>query len=226
MGRATPTESRHFNHVTRLAELVAETADETKVIDMILEIASPNRNRTGLAAALISRFGNYPRVIAASVDELIEIDGVVHSDAFFLKLIQHTAQRALRPEQNVPLKLGHISDIMAYLQSVMRYEPVETFRIIFLNTKNYIIGNDVISEGTIDFVPIFRREIVRQALARGAAGLILVHNHPSGDPTPSEFDVRETQLLRQACDLFHIKIHDHLIVGNGSWSSLRALGFL
>jgi DNA repair protein RadC len=226
MGRAGQSISEHFNHATKLAELVTESADEINLINMILTVASPNRNRPGVAAALISRFGNYSRVLAAPIDELIEIDGVSRSDAFFLKLIQHTAQRALKPDLNVPVKIGELSHIMAYLQSLMRYEKIETFRIIFLNTKNHIIGNEILSKGTIDFVPIFRREIVRRALARSAAALILVHNHPSGDPTPSDFDISETHLLRDACDLFHIKIHDHVVVGNGSWSSLRALGYL
>jgi DNA repair protein RadC len=215
-----------FHDAVRFAELIADAADETKIIDLILSVATSDQYPKGLADRLIEKFGSYPGVIAAPIEELVELEGVGESGVFLFKLIKAAAQRAVKPDFKKAIKLGEISDVLAYLQSLMRYETREKVRVIFLNTKNQVIDQRVMFEGTLSHVPIFIRDIVRLALALNAAGLILVHNHTSGDPTPSEVDLSETLRLREACDLFDIQIHDHLIIGNGSWSSLKTLGYL
>jgi DNA repair protein RadC len=218
--------NEEFHDAVRFAELIADAANETKIIDLILSVATSDQYPKGLADRLIKKFGSYPGVIAAPIEELMEMEGVGESGAFLFKLIQAAAQRAVKPDFNKSIKLSEVSDVMAYLQSLMRYETRENVRVIFLNAKNQVIDQRVMFEGTLGHVPIFFRDIVRLALALNAAGLILVHNHTSGDPTPSDLDLSETLKLRDACNLFDIQIHDHLIIGSGSWSSLKTLGYL
>jgi DNA repair protein RadC len=143
-----------------------------------------------------------------------------------LKIIQVSSQRLLKPDYQEPIILRDFVALIPYLQALLRFEKIENFRVIYLNKKNYVIEHELISQGEIGFVQLFARKIVKKALDVHASSLILVHNHPSGDCTPSRQDISQTKILQEALEIFEITVHDHLVIGNGNWSSLKNLGLI
>jgi DNA repair protein RadC len=179
-----------------------------------------------LAARMVARFGSYARVLAATPQELMAVNGLNEHGAAAIKLIQDAALRLLRDAALQAPVLDEWESVLAYLRAVVGWERVEQFRILFLDKRGMLLADETQSRGTVNHTPVYPREVGKRALELGASGLILVHNHPSGDPTPSAPDIDMTEQIRAAVELFDVRVLDHVIIGNGRWTSFRAAGLI
>ncbi len=203
-----------------------DTMADYELLEMMLFIALPRIDTKTLSKTLIARFGSYAAVIAAPREELLAVKGVGESAVATLKVVHLAAQRLARAEvQDRPL-LGNWDRLMEYLHTVLARERIEQFRVLFLDTRNRLLADEAQARGTVNHTPVYPREVVRRALELKATAVILVHNHPSGDPTPSRDDIEMTQEVRRAAAALSIVLHDHVIVGNGKWLSFRREGLL
>jgi DNA repair protein RadC len=203
-----------------------ETMADYELLEMVLFIALPRVDTKALAKTLIARFGSYSAVIAAPPEELVQVKGIGESAVATLKVVQLAAQRLARAEVVERPVLGNWDRLMDYLHAVLARERVEQFRVLFLDTRNRLLADEAQARGTVNHTPVYPREVVKRALELKATALILVHNHPSGDPTPSRDDLEMTQEVKRAASALSIVLHDHVIVGNGTWLSLRREGLL
>ncbi|MBL4619049.1 MAG: DNA repair protein RadC, partial [Marinicaulis sp.] len=188
--------------------------------------AIPRRDVKPLAKDLIAKFGGFAEVLAAPIERLVEVKGVSESVAQELKIVQAAA---IKLTQERILKRPVISswnDLLSYCRASMADEKIELFRIMFLDKKNILIADEVQQRGTIDHTPVYPREVVKRALELGASAIILVHNHPSGDPTPSTADVEMTKQIINAAKVLNIRVHDHLVIGHKHHASFKSLGLL
>jgi DNA repair protein RadC len=176
------------------------------------------------ARALLQTFGSVPEVVGAAAADLARVAGG-HA-AVRLKLAQDLAGRMLARPLKVRAVIGSSSSLQAYLRTVMTGAPREQFRVLFLDRKNRLIADEVMGQGTVDHAPVYPREVVRRALEWHASAVVLAHNHPSGDPTPSPADVEMTREVIAAGRVLRLAVHDHVIVGGQSCASLRGLGLL
>jgi DNA repair protein RadC len=197
-----------------------------ELLEMVLFIALPRIDTKTLAKTLIARFGSYAAVIAAPREELLTVKGVGESAVATLKVVQLAAQRLARAEVVDRPVLGNWDRLMDYLHAVLARERIEQFRVLFLDTRNRLLADEAQAKGTVNHTPVYPREVVKRALELKATALILVHNHPSGDPTPSRDDIEMTQEVKRAASALSIVLHDHVIVGNGKWLSFRREGLL
>ena len=197
-----------------------------EVLEMLLFLVQPKGDTKPLAKRLINHFGSFGRTVSAPQDSLLAVIGVGRHTVAALKLVHDAAIRLAREElQDQPL-LGSWDQLMAYLNAVMAREKVEQFRILFLDTKNRLIADELQGRGTINHTPVYVREVAKRALELHAAAIILTHNHPSGDPTPSVADLDMTREIHRVLKSLTVTLHDHVIIGNGKWISLRKEGFL
>lgn len=203
-----------------------ETMADYELLEMMLFIALPRVDTKALAKTLIARFGSYSAVIAAPREELLAVKGIGESAVATLKVVQLAAQRLARAEVLDRPVLGNWDRLMDYLQAVLARERVEQFRVLFLDTRNRLLADEAQAKGTVNHTPVYPREVVKRALEVKATAIILVHNHPSGDPTPSRDDLEMTQEVKRAGQALGIVLHDHVIVGNGRWLSFRREGLL
>jgi DNA repair protein RadC len=210
----------------RLLERGADGLADYELIEMLLFFAQPKGDTKPVAKRLINRFGSYSGVLCAPVLDLEEVRGVGRHSIAAIKLVHAGAVRLARAEVMNRLVLGNWDQLMNYLQAAMARERVEQFRVLFLDTKNQLIADEVQGRGTINHTPVYPREVTRRALELHAAALILVHNHPSGDPTPSMADIEMTTQMQRVLQSLGISLHDHIIVGNGRWTSLKKEGFI
>jgi DNA repair protein RadC len=165
-------------------------------------------------------------VLAAPPSAQQRVIGNERSVLAWLATLRSAMLHALRREALQGPVLGDSSAVMDYLFAAMAHEPVEQLRVLYLNTRNRLLFDETVSEGSVNIAPIYPREIVRRSLEVGATALILAHNHPSGDPKPSDEDIRVTRLVDAAAGAFDIRLHDHVIVARSGWISLRAAGYL
>jgi DNA repair protein RadC len=217
-------------HRSRLREkLLARGADalaDYELMEMLLFFAQPKGDTKPLAKAVINQFGSFAGVLAAPQRELFETRGLgVHSIAA-IKLVQAAAIRLARAEAVEHTVLNNWDRLMDYLHAVMAREKVEQFRVLFLDMKNRLLGDEAQGRGTVNHTPVYPREVVKRALELHATALILVHNHPSGDPRPSPEDIEMTAEVKEAAGVFGIVLHDHVIVGKGRWLSFKREGLL
>ena len=211
------------------ARLLAAGPDalaDHEVLEMMLFLAVPRRDTKPIARALLAAFGSFAGAVAAPLAELRRIDGLGDAGAAALKTIQAAALRLARAEVTARPVLNNWDRLMDYLHAVLARERVEQVRVLFLDTRNRLLADEVQGRGTVNHTPVYPREVVRRALELQAAGIILVHNHPSGDPTASPEDVAMTAEVKAAARALDLKLHDHVIVGNGRWTSLRREGLL
>ncbi len=194
---------------------------EHELIEMILFTALPRRDTKTIAKALLTRFGSFAKVITAPVNELLGIDGLGEAGAASLKTVQAAATRLLQADLHDTPVLASWDALIAYLTGALARERTEQLRVLFLDSKNRLLADKVLGQGTINHTPTYPREIVKEALALHATSLILVHNHPSGDPTPSAADIQTTRDIQRACTPLDILLHDHIIMGNGAWTSMK-----
>jgi len=216
-------------HRARLRERLLTAGPEALADHEMLEIvlfALPRRDTKPLARALLSRFGSFARVIAAPVQDLLATEGLGEAGVAALKSVQAAALRLLRAEVMDQPVLSSWDRLMAYLGAELSRERVEQFRVLFLDNRNKLLADEAQQRGTVNHTPVYPREVAKRALELHAAALILVHNHPSGDPTPSRDDIVMTQQIKAAAASLSIVLHDHVVVGNGSCLSFRSEGLL
>ena len=224
-------EKPHFyGHRDRLRERFladfGETLPDYELLELLLFQLIPRRDVKPLAKDLIARFGSFAEVIAAPVEQLQEFNGMGEISAVALKTYYAAAKRLARQQVlNKPI-LGSREAVLDYCRIAMAYESKEQFRILFLNNKNILIGDEVQQIGTVNHTPVYPREVMKRALALSATALILVHNHPSGDPSPSKDDIEMTKRLRDAGKPVGIAIHDHFIIGKNGVTSFHEEGLL
>jgi DNA repair protein RadC len=227
---ASPALAGTDGHRARMrARLLAagpEALADHEMLEMALFLALPRRDTKPLARMLLTRFGSFAGTIAAPVTELSTIDGLGEAGVAALKLVQAAALRLLRSEViNRPV-LANWDRLMAYLTASLARERVEQFRVLFLDTRNRLLADEAQGRGTVNHTPVYPREVVKRALELHSTALILVHNHPSGDPTPSAGDIDMTREIRTAAEALSIVLHDHVIIGNDRWLSFRREGLL
>ena len=220
----------YVGHRERLRERFftagAEALPDYELLELTLFAAVPRRDVKPLAKALIARFGSFAEVIAAPRERLLEEDGITAAAATQLKIVEAAARRLAKTRILGRPALASWSALIDYCAAAMARSPKEEFRILFLDRKNVLIADEVQSTGTVDHTPVYPREIVKRALEHAASALILVHNHPSGDPTPSKADITMTRDVADAAKALGIVVHDHVIVGRSGHVSFKALGLL
>ncbi len=228
--QAGMAEAPHYlGHRQRLRDRFMNSGDavpDYELLELVLFRSIARGDVKGIAKALIARFGSFSEVIAAPVELLAEVKGVGPAILHDLKLVEQASRRiALGAIRNRQL-LGSYASVIDYCRTAMGFAEREEFRLLFLDKKNGLIGDEVMQRGTVDHTPVYPREIVRRALQLNASAVILVHNHPSGDPTPSRADIDMTNEIVALAGPLGIVVHDHLIVGRKGHASFRALGLL
>lgn len=227
---APPPPPGHLGHRARMREKLLSAGPEAlldhELIEMVLFIALPRRDTKPIARALLARFGSFANAIAAPLPELREVEGLGEAGIAALKTVQAAALRLTRAEVLERPVLNNWDRLTGYLTAALSRERVEQFRVLFLDPKCRLIADEVQSRGTVNHTPVYPREVVKRCLELQATALILVHNHPSGDPTPSRADVEMTQEIKAAAGVLGVVVHDHLIVGKGRHFSFRREGLL
>ncbi len=223
---ASGTEGHRARMRARLLSAGAEALADHEMLEMVLFLALPRRDTKPIARALLGRFGSFAAVIAAPVNELRGVEGLGEAGTAALKLVQGAALRLMRAEVMDRPVLSNWDRVLGYLNAALAREQVEQFRVLFLDTRNRLLADEAQSRGTVNHTPVYPREVVKRALELNATALILVHNHPSGDPTPSHEDVAMTEEVKAAAATLSVVLHDHIIVGNGRWLSFRQQGLL
>jgi DNA repair protein RadC len=210
----------------KLLERGADALADYELLEMLLFFAFKTGDTKPLAKALINRYGSFASVLAAAPRELLETPGLGPHSVSAIKLVQAAALRLAKAEVMERPVLNNWDRLVDYLTAVLAREKVEQFRVLFLDPRNRLLADEAQGKGTVNHTPVYPREVVKRALEVGATALILVHNHPSGDPTPSRADVEMTAEVKAAASVFGIVLHDHLIVGNRRQTSLRREGLL
>ena len=205
----------------RFMESGANALADYELMELVLFRAIPRRDVKPLAKALIKRFGSFAETAAARPERLREIEGLGEAAIVEIKLAEAVATRLARGKIEARQTLSSFIDVLDYCRTAMAYADREEFRVLFLDKRNALIADEVQGVGTIDHTPVYPREIIRRALELGASALILAHNHPSGDPTPSAADIRMTKDIVAIAEPFGIAVHDHLIVGKHGQTSFR-----
>ncbi len=199
-----------------------------ELLEAYLTIAIPRRDVKPLAKRLIAKFGSFAEVISAPNEELLEVDGVGENTLFALKMVREAAERMsweVLKNADAPV-ISNMDALIDYCRMSMAYQEVEEFRLIYLNAKNMVIEEETQQRGTINHVSIHPREVVRAALDKKAAAVIMVHNHPTGDTTPSRADIDVTKKVKEALNAMNIELHDHVIVSKSGYYSFRDGGLI
>lgn len=202
----------------------ADALPDYELLEMVLFRALPRRDTKGIAKRLIARFGTFAEVVSAPEARLKEVHGVGDSVVTELKLVRAAALRLMQSEIVQRPVLASSRQVIDYLLAAQRYEHREQFRILFLDKRNRLVADEVQQQGTVDHTPVYVREVVKRALELSATAIILVHNHPSGDPTPSRADIDMTKHIVATAAPLGISVHDHIIVGRDGHESLKSRG--
>ena len=204
----------------------ADAMPDYELLELTLFAALPRRDTKPLAKALLARFGSFAEVIAAPRAQLMEVKGVGEAVANHLKIVEAAAQRLTKTKVMGRAALSSWSALLDYCTAAMARSQTEEFRVLFLDRKNILVADEVLNRGTVDHAPVYPREIVKRALELNASALILVHNHPSGDPAPSKADIAMTREVASAAKALGITIHDHLVIGRSGHAIFKSLGLL
>lgn len=197
-----------------------------ELLELMLFAAIPRRDVKPVAKALLKRFGSVAGVVTARPEQLMQVDGVKEAAAVALKAAEAVAVRMLRDQIIDRPVISSWDALIDYCTASMAYRDTEQFRILFLDRRNRLIADELQQKGTVDHTPVYPREVVKRALEVQASAIIMVHNHPSGDPTPSQADIHMTRAVRDAAQALGVVLHDHVIVGRGSHTSLKGQGFI
>lgn len=211
---------------TRLLTAGPDALADHEMLEMVLFLALPRRDTKPIARALLDRFGGYGAVIAAPLAELVRVDGLGEAGAAALKVVQAAALRLVKGAVIDQPVMSTWDRLMDYLLALLAHEKVEQFRVLFLDNRNRLMGDEVLGLGTVNHAPVYPREVVRRALELHANAIILAHNHPSGDPTPSREDIAMTREIQRAAETLRIVVHDHIVVAGSRWVSFRREGLL
>ncbi|MEY8828724.1 DNA repair protein RadC [Sedimentitalea sp. XS_ASV28] len=204
----------------------AAAMPDYELLELLLFRSIPRRDVKPLAHDLLAQFGDFNRVLAAPPERLSEISGVGEAVITDLKIVEAAAHRMARSRVLQRHVISSWDAILDYCHTTMAHRETEQFRVLFLDRKNVLIADEEQAAGTVDHVPVYPREVVKRALELNASALILVHNHPSGDPSPSQTDIDMTRQVQKACDALGLTLHEHLIIGKSSEMSFRAQGYL
>jgi DNA repair protein RadC len=208
---------------SRLREAGPEALADYELLELVLFRALPRRDVKPLAKALIAKFGSFGEAISAAPARLAEVPGLGEAAITELKIVQAAAHRLARGEIGRRPVFASWSAVLDYCRAVQAFADKEELRILFLDKRNRLIADELQQVGTIDHAPVYPREVVKRALELSSTAIILVHNHPSGDPTPSRSDIQMTQSIVEMGKPFGIAVHDHIIVGKDGHASLKGL---
>ncbi|MCC3860622.1 RadC family protein [Pseudemcibacter aquimaris] len=224
------SDDHRLGHRERLKERFrkggANALAEYELLELALMLAIPRRDVKPLAKTLLAEFGNYAEVISAPPERLKEISGVGDNVVTTLKIVEASSQKLAQSKVLEKPVLSNWQALINYCSSEMAYKKNEQFRVLFLDRKNRLIADVKMQEGTIDHTPVYPREIIKKALELGSTAIILVHNHPSGDPTPSREDIEMTKKIMEAGKQLGVILHDHLIISKGGHSSFKSLDLI
>ena len=201
----------------------SEALPDYELLELLLFRSLPRRDTKPIAKALIEKFGSFAEVISATPERLNEVKGIGDSVVIDLKLVQAAAVRLSLSSVLDKTALHSWSQLINYCRASMAYKTTEQFRILFLDKKNYLIADEIQGQGTVDHTPVYVREVIKRTLELSASSIILVHNHPSGDVTPSRADIDMTNKIIEAAEKLNIIVHDHIIVGRDGHASFRSL---
>ena len=205
---------------------MGEGMADYELLELLLTMALPRRDVKPLAKRLIDVFGGFGAVIGADKQRLRDVEGLGDAGIAAIKVSQVAALRTLRQDILGKNVIGSCDKLLDYCKVAMAHETVEQLRLLFLDRKNILIADELQQRGTIDHAPLYTREVVKRALELGASAIILVHNHPSGDPTPSKGDIEITREVKDAAERLGISLHDHVVIGRDGVASFKNLGLI
>ena len=211
---------------TRFMEGGAQALPDYEMLELVLFRAIPRQDVKPLAHLLMAEFGDFNRVVSAPTERLRGIKGVGDAVICELKIVEAAAQRLARAKVLNQHVISSWDALLDYCHTTMAHRETEQFRVLYLDRKNVLIADEEQARGTVDHVPVYPREVAKRALELNASALILVHNHPSGDPTPSQSDIDMTNQIELACGALGLTLHDHLIVGKSRELSFKSEGYL
>ncbi len=224
------TDPDYAGHRKRLRERFLAAGPQAladhELLELLLFQAQRRADVKPVAKALLRRFGSFAAVISAEPERLAEVKDLGEVGIVTLKSVQAAALRLMRDDIMDRPILGSWDKVLAYCRASMGYGSTEQFRILFLDRKNAMIADEVQQRGTVDHTPVYPREVVKRALELGASAIVMVHNHPSGDPTPSKADIEMTRQVRDAGKALGVTVHDHLVISRGGHASLKSMGLI
>ncbi len=224
LSEAAPHYHGHRDRLrTRFREAGTEALTDYELLELVLFRALPRRDVKPLAKELIAKFGSFAEVVSAPAARLAEVKGLGSSAITDLKIMQAAASRLLRGEVKKRPVLSSWSAVLDYCRTAMAFADKEQLRVLFLDKRNQLIADELQQVGTVDHTPVYPREVVKRALELSATAIILAHNHPSGDPTPSRADIQMTQAIVEVARPLGISVHDHIIVGKEGHTSFKGL---
>jgi DNA repair protein RadC len=225
-----PDKPHFLGHRERLREKFLEQGPDAladyEIIELLLTLARPRIDCKPIAKALLKQFGTLPALMAANPETMKSVEGVGDSTVIALKLVQAVAQRMLKREVLDKPVLDSWNQVLDYCHSVMAHEQTEQLRLFFLDGRNSLVADEMQSKGTVNHTPLYVREVVKRALELGASALIMAHNHPTGDPSPSRDDIALTREVRNALKAVGVSLHDHVIIGRKGHVSLRSMNVI
>ena len=220
----------HSGHRARLRARLLDTGGDAladyELVEYLLALAIPRRDTKPLAKALLKEFGSLAKLLSAEPDTLRRVDGLGDSAIAALKIVQATNLRMLKGEIAGQPLLSSWDALLDYLRADMGPLDIERVRVLYLSSRNMLLRDEVASEGSVDQSAIYTREVIKRALELGATAVILVHNHPSGNPEPSRQDIAITRDIAQAASKLGIAVHDHIIIGGSDYRSMRSMGLI
>ncbi|MFZ5721232.1 MAG: RadC family protein [Pseudomonadota bacterium] len=230
-GATAPAPQPHYaGHRERLRDRALggglAALPDYEVLELFLFRSIPRGDVKPLAKRLLARFGSLGAVLGATMEEMRTVPGVGEAVALDLKVLHEATVRTAREQVARRPVISSWSALLAYVKTALAHEAREQFRVLFLDKKNQLIADETMNRGTVDHAPVYPREVVRRALELSASAIILVHNHPSGDPSPSSADVDMTRQVVDAARSLRIAVHDHLVVGRNGVASFKALGLM
>jgi DNA repair protein RadC len=226
---APPEEPPHYlGHRERLRERFRKGSDplpDYELVELLLFAAIPRIDVKPLAKKLVDRLGNFAAVVSAPREVLLGL-GLKDNAVDMLKVVRESAIRLARQEVIDRPVLSSWQKVLDYCRARLAHEPTERFHLLFLDRKNVLIADEEQQQGTVDHTPVYPREVVKRALELGASAIIMVHNHPSGDPTPSKADIAMTREVAKAAETLGVTVHDHIVIGRAGHASFKGLGLL
>ncbi len=230
MGFKDSAKPHYFGHRERLRKRFRDGGPDAlpdyELLELVLFRAMPRRDTKPLAKAILARFGTFAEAMNAPEEELLEVPDVGATAVAEIRLIRAASLRLMQGEVFKRPVLSSWKEVLDYCRAVMGFEAKEQFRILFLDKRNQMIADEVQQEGTVDHTPVYVREVVKRALELSATAIVLVHNHPSGDPTPSRADIEMTKEIVAAAKPLGVVVHDHIVVGKQGHASFRGLGLI
>jgi len=228
--KAQSTAPHYFGHRQRLRDRFRQAGGDAlsdyELVELLLFSAIPRRDVKQIAKALIARFGSFAAAISADRAALAAVPGLGDAAIDALKAVREGAVRLLRADAMAAPVLGSWQKVLDYCRASMAHGATEQFRVLFLDRKNALIADEEQARGTVDHAPVYPREVVKRALELAASAIIMVHNHPSGDPTPSKADIDMTRAVVKAAEAVGVVLHDHIVVGRTGHASFKGLGLL